>query len=112
MKELVMLAIGAVFGALATPLVNWIISIIKSTETVKFVTEKSEVIFSKHNRAVIYDILSILFYVAVLINFSLDKSTPTKLDILIAIGAVFACLVMFFSLLIDISKAANANKKF
>ena len=109
--QLITIAISALAGAIAKPLVEWSISLIKTTETVKAITAIVKIVFSKTNRAVIFDTILLLFYVAVLVNFALDKAAPTKLDILIAIGAAFACLVMVVSLLINVVKAINANKK-
>lgn len=109
--QLITIAISALFGAVAKSFVEWIVSIIKTTGTVSAVTAKIKIVFSKTNRAVIFDMLSLIFYVVVLINFALDKAAPTRLDILIVIGAVLASILMIFVLFVDISKARNANKK-
>ena len=108
--QLITIAISALFGAVAKSLVSWIVSIIKTTKIVSAVTAKIKIVFSKTNRAVIFDIIALLFYVAVLINFALDKTAPTRLEILIAIGAILACLIMVITLSIDTFKAISANK--
>ncbi len=92
-------------------IVSWVVSIIKTTATVRAVVAKLKIAFSKTNRAVMFDILSLLFYVAVLVNFALDKAAPTRLDILIAIGAVLACLVMIVVLSVDVFKATRVIKE-
>lgn len=108
--QLIMMAISALFGAVAKSLVAWFMSIIKTTKIVRAVTAKAKIAFSKSNRPVIFDLFGIAFYVAVLVNFALDKSEPTRFDILIAIGAAVACLIMAIVLLVDISKAIHATK--
>lgn len=109
--QLITIIVSALAGAIAKPLVEWMVSVIKATELVKTILAIVKKAFSKANRGVIFDLVSLLFYVAVLVNFALDKASPTKLDILIAIGASLACLVMAISLFINIVKAINLNKK-
>lgn len=108
--QLITIAISALAGAVAKSLVAWIVSIIKTTKIVKTVTAKIKILFSITNRAVIIDILSLAFYVIVLVNFAFDKAPPTKLDVLIAIGSVLACIFMGIALIIDVAKAIVASK--
>ena len=109
--QLITIVVSALVGAIAKPFVEWLISVIKTTEIVKAINAIAKKVFSKTNRVVIFDLLSLSFYVAVLVNFALDKASPTKLDILIAIGASLACLVMSVSLFVHIVRAINVNKK-
>jgi len=109
--QLITIALSALASAITKPLVEWLISVIKTTKTVKTIAAILKIAFSKTNRAVIFDTIILLFYVAVLVSFALEKAAPTKLEILIAIGAAFACLVMGVSLLIKVVKAVNTNKK-
>jgi len=67
--QLITIAISALFGAVAKSLVDWLASIIKTTHTVSAVTAKIKIIFSKSNRAVMFDMLSLLIYVGVLVNY-------------------------------------------
>lgn len=108
--QLITIIVSALAGAMAKPLVDWLISLVKSTELMKTLAAISRKAFSKNNRAVIFDLFTLSFYVIVLVNFAIDKAAPTKLDILIAIGSSLACLITAASLFISISKAINANK--
>ena len=107
--QLITIAIAALAGAVAKALVDWIVSIIKTTETVIAVTAKIKIIFSKTNRKVLTDILSLLFYAAVLVNFAISESAPTRLEILLIIGASLALIFMLFMLSWHISEASRAR---
>ena len=108
--RLITIAIAALAGAVAKALVDWIVSIIKTTDTVIAVTAKVKIIFSKANRKVLTDILSILFYAAVLVNFATSENTPTRLEILLIIGASLALIFMLFMLSWHVSEAIYARK--
>lgn len=92
--QLTTIAIAALAGAVAKAIVDWIVSIIKTTKTVITVTDKIKAIFSKNNRKVLWDIVVIMFYVSVLINFASKDTSPSRLEILIIVGASFAILFM------------------
>ncbi len=109
--QLITIIVSALAGAIAKPLIEWLISVVKTTEIAKAITAIAKKAFSKNNRVVIFDLLSLSFYVVVLVSFALDEASPTKLDILIAIGASLACLVMSVSLVFHIIMAINVNKK-
>lgn len=108
--QLITIAISALFGAVAKSLVDWIVSIVKTTETASAVTAKIKIVFSKTNRAVLIDILSILFYSGVLVNFYLNEGSPTRLEILLIIGASLAVIFMLFMLSWHVSEAIHARK--
>jgi hypothetical protein len=108
--QLITIAISALFGAVAKSLVDWLASIIKTTHTVSAVTAKIKIIFSKSNRAVMFDMLSLLIYVGVLVNFYLSEGSPTRLEILLIVGASLAVIFMLLVLFWDISKAVNERK--
>ena len=108
--QLITITISALFGAVSKSLVDWIVSVIKTTETVSAVAAKLKIVFSKTNRAVMFDILLILFYVGVVINFSLGATPITRLEVLLIIGAVLAIFFIFLSLIWNIHKAINERK--
>ncbi len=107
--QLITIAIAALAGAVAKELVGWIVSIIKTTELVSAVAAKIKIIFSKNNRKVFTDVLSLLFYAAVLVNFAISESAPTRLEILLIIGASLALIFMLFMLSWHISEASRAR---
>jgi len=109
--QIITVIVSAITGAIAKPFIEWLISIIKTAEIVKTISAVVKMAFSKTNRAVIFDLASLTFYVAVLVSFARDKSSPTKLDILITIGASLACVIMAVSLFVHIVLAIKANKK-
>lgn len=109
--QLVTIAVTALISVTAKEVVTWLVALLKNTAAAKTITAKIKAMFTEANRAVFFDILVLLFYVVVLVNFALDKAAPTKLDILIAIGAVLACVFMSIALFIDIFKASHASNK-
>lgn len=109
--QLVTIAVTALITIIAKDLWRWTVALVKNTAAAKTIAAIVKTAFNKTNRAVIFDILALLFYVVILINFALDKAAPSKFDILIAIGAVLACIIMAISLLVHIFVAINASKK-
>lgn len=107
--QLITIAIAALAGAVAKALVDWIVSIIKTTETVIAVTAKIKIILSKANRKVLTDILAVPFYAAVLVNFAISETTPTRLEILLIIGASLVLIFMLLTLSWHISQAARVR---
>lgn len=107
--QLITIAIAALAGAVAKALVDWVVSIIRTTEAVIAVTAKIKIIFSKTNRKILTEILSSLFYAAVLVNFAISESAPTRLEILLIIGASLALIFMLFMLSWHISEASSGR---
>ena len=105
--QLITIVIAAIAGAVAKALVEWIVSIIKTAETVVAVSAKIKTIFSKANREVLTDFLSLLFYAAVLVNFAIRESAPTRFEILLIIGASLAFIIMLFMLFWHVSEASR-----
>ncbi len=108
--QLITIAISTVFGMVLKSIISWIVSIIKTTETVKAITAKLKIVFSKTNRAIMFKVLILLFYVGVLVNFSISESTPTRFEILLIIGAAFTIIFVALFLIWDISVAVNERK--
>lgn len=108
--QLITIAISTVFGMLLKSIISWIVSIIKTIDTVKAITAKLKILFSKNNRAVIFDILALIFYVGILVNFYLNEGSPTRLEVLLIIGASLAIFFMLFMLSWHISVAINERK--
>jgi len=107
--QLLTIVITALVSVLGKELITWLVGLVKGTAAVSSARAKLKAIFSKANRAVMIDVLSILFYVGVLVNFALGESAPTRLEVLLIIGAVIALIVMAIALLIDIAKIVHAR---
>lgn len=110
--QLITIAIAALAGAVAKAIVDWIVSIIKTTATVSAVTAKIKIVFSKKNRKVLTDIVVILFYGSILVNLTIKEATPTRLEILLIIWSVLAIVFMLFMLswhIVEASRSQNEN---
>ena len=108
--QLITIAISALFGAVAKSLIDWIASIIKTTEVASAATAKIKIVFSKTNLAILFDILSILVYSSVLLNFYLSTGVPSRLEILIIVGASLALIFLVFVLSWHVSEAIYKRK--
>jgi hypothetical protein len=108
--QLITIAISALFGAVTKSLVDWIASIIKTTKTASAVTARIKIVFSKANRAIMFDTFLLIFYVGVLIYFSSGETPITRLEVLLMIGAVLAIIFIFLSLTWKIYIAVNERK--
>ncbi len=105
------IVITAAISVIAKELVTWLVTIIKDASAIKSAGAKLRVVFSKSNRVVMMDAFVIVFYISVLVNFGRGDSPPTRLEILIVIGAVLALIFMAIALVVDIVKAMGAHKK-
>lgn len=109
--QLVTIIITAIVSVTAKEVIIWLVGLLKNTQSAKNIKVLISFAFNKTNRAVIYDLLALSFYATILVNFAIDKTSPNRLDILIAIGAVLASILMIIFLFLDVLKAISANKK-
>jgi hypothetical protein len=105
-SKLVTIVVTAVVAVIAKELVQWLWAMFKTLSVISTIRAKIKAIFTKTNRAIIWDILGVLFYGGVLVNFALKNSPPTRLEILLMLGAAFLMIVMSGSLLFHVGKAA------
>jgi hypothetical protein len=103
--QLITIAISALAGAVAKSLVDWLVSIIKTTNTVKTVAAKIRAAFSKRNRLVMGDVILLIFYASILASLVLNETPPTRLEILVMVGAAIAVLFTVFNLYWHVSEA-------
>lgn len=109
--QLLTIVITAVVSVIAKEFITWLVTIVKDASAIRTAGAKLRVVFSKPNRAVMMDVFAIVFYISVLVNFGRGDSSPTRLEILIVIGAVLALIFMGIALIVDIVKAMDAHKK-
>jgi hypothetical protein len=94
----------ALVSVVAKEVITWLVAILKTLQVSGDVQAKFKKVFSKRNCSILYDVLALAFYIGILVNFGLSTSAASRLDILIAIGAVIAAFFCVFSLLLNIYK--------
>lgn len=109
-QQIVTIVVTALITVIAKEVFMWATSLVKSTVAASTITAKLKAIFTKTNRSIMFKVLVLLFYVGVLINFSLSESTPTRFEILLIIGSSFAIIFVSLFLIWDISVDINARK--
>ena len=107
--QLITILVTAVITAIAKEVVVWLVGIVKSLSMIKTIKAKLKAIFNKTNRAIIWDVFTIMLYLAFLVYFARDQSPPTRLEILLVIGVVVAIFIMVVSLLANIVKIKMAQ---
>ena len=107
--QLITIVVTAVITAIAKEVVVWLVGIVKSLSMIKTIKAKLKAIFNKTNRTIIREAFTITLYLAFFVYFARDPSPPTRFEILLAIGIVFAMFVSVVNLLINIVKIKMAQ---
>ena len=108
--QLITIVITAVVSVVAKEVIIWLVSLFKGNSAAKTFAAKLRALFTKSNLEIAGSLLALIFYIGVLINFALAEAPPTRLEILLIIGAVFAILFVGLNLLFEIAKAQANNK--
>lgn len=96
--------ITAVVTAIVKELVSWLIGLLKNAAAINTIKAKLKAIFSRTNLAIMSDAGGIIFYTAIVIYFISGMEPPTRIEIVLLIGAIFADLFMIGGLLVRIAK--------
>lgn len=103
------LIIGAVVGAIAKEVVQWLFGMVKSTALVATFFGKLRSIFEKHNRAIIVDLVAIAALIYSILNIGWTDERLTGKEILI-IGCCFLGLIFLAISLFDDIVQASIHK--
>lgn len=104
--QLITIIVTAVVSVIAKELFQWFWGVCKTLSITNTIKAKFRALFTKTNRAILWDIVGIVFYGGVLVNFALQDSSPTRLEILLMLGAALLLIIMAVSLLFHVTKAS------
>jgi hypothetical protein len=104
--QLVTIAVTAVISVIAKELVQWLWGMFKTLSITNTIKAKVRGILTKNNLKIFWDIVGLSFYGGVLVQFALQDSSPTRLEILLMMGAAFMILVTGISLIYHLAQAS------
>ncbi|ROZ61475.1 hypothetical protein [Ramlibacter sp. WS9] len=109
--QIATIAITAIVSVVAKEVVTWLVSLAKNASAAKSLAAKAKAIFTRSHMEILASLLALMFYAGVLVNFARTDTPPTRLEILLIVGAVFAMLFVGLNLLWEIAKLQIARKK-
>jgi threonine/homoserine/homoserine lactone efflux protein len=110
-KTLTTILITAVVSVIAKEFLTWLVSVIKNMSAAKTLASKFRALFTRKNLEIFGNLLAMIFYIGILVNFARTDTPPTRMEILIIIGSVIAILFVSLNLLIEFAKFRISKSK-